>query len=92
MNDKELIIAVAKIANVDGYYTDGWFPGIIGCEIGDADIPWNPLKNNGQAFLLMVSFLPFWEVRYSPEDYEYCNYDGAAATRRAIVKAVINGN
>jgi hypothetical protein len=48
---------------------------------------WNPLTNDGDAFRLMVKCLPFYTVCYSREDYEACNQDGLAATRRAIVRA-----
>ena len=89
LNDRELVELAAKAVGIDGHYTEGWFPGIIGNDIGDADVPWNPLKNNGQAFSLMVNMLPFWEVKYSLEDYEYCRQDGIAATRRSIVKTVV---
>jgi hypothetical protein len=48
---------------------------------------WNPLTDDGDAFRLMVKCLPFYTVCYSREDYEACNQDGLAATRRAIVRA-----
>lgn len=50
---------------------------------------WNPLTNDGDALRLVVAWLPFYEIKYTREDLDYCNGDPYAAARRAIVKAVI---
>jgi hypothetical protein len=48
---------------------------------------WNPLADDGDALRLAVKCLPFHVLKYAPQDYELCNKDGLAATRRAIVRA-----
>jgi hypothetical protein len=81
-SDRELLEAAAKAAGMDiEWQPCGWaHNNETGCE-------WNPLTDDGDAFRLMVRCLPFYTVCYSREDYEACNRDGLAATRRAIVRA-----
>ena len=87
MTDRELLEAAAKAAGLTiGAWSDNY--GAFkyrGVEPGKSW--WNPLTDDGDAFRLMVRCLPFYTVCYSREDYEACNRDGLAATRRAIVMA-----
>ena len=46
----------------------------------------DPLNDDGDAFRLAVK-LGNWSLIYSDDDWERCNHDGYAATRRAIVRA-----
>lgn len=53
---------------------------------------WNPLYDDGDALRLAVQCLPFYTLKYTREDWEYCDQDGVAATRRAIVRRVVENN
>ena len=46
---------------------------------------WDPLNDDGDAFRLAVQ-LDMTDLYYSTDDWELCNHDGFAATRRAIVR------
>lgn len=98
--DRELLELAAKAAGIIGAWAGGPFPGIVGSQIGDVDVPWNPLRNDGQALRLAVKLgiSPNW----GGFDVEICaKHSGArnfcyvephdsdpyAATRRAIVRA-----
>lgn len=54
MTDRELLELAAKAAGVQGHYRDGSFNGIVEPVIGGGDVPWNPLRNDGQALRLAV--------------------------------------
>ena len=49
-------------------------------------VKWNPLTDDGDALRLAVK-LGIWTLTYSDDDWECCDHDGYAATRRAIVRA-----
>lgn len=88
MTDRELTELAAKAAGIEGEWGNEKY-----IEHYEGFIPtgwlraWNPLDNDGDAFRLAVKVLPFHVLSYTREDYEYCNEDGLAATRRAIVRA-----
>ncbi len=87
-SDRELLEAAARAAGFANYTMRGDSVFVeTGAARGDAGYYWNPLTDDGDAFRLMVKCLPFYTVCYSREDYEACNQDGLAATRRAIVRA-----
>ena len=82
MTDLELLELAAKAAGeltTDWYGNAAYFDGVLK--------RWNPLADDGDAFRLAVKCLPFHTLSYTREDYELCNEDGLAATRRAIVRA-----
>ena len=91
MIDKELLEFAAKAA---GYVSEwkfldplngrvqGWY-----LVLGDGRTIFDPLTDDGDAFRLAVKCLPFHVLQFTSEDYEHCNQDGRAATRRAIVRA-----
>lgn len=55
MNDtKELLQFAAKAAGIVGTWQEPPFAGIIEPVLGGADMPWNPLQNDGQALRLAV--------------------------------------
>lgn len=91
--DRELLEFAAKAAGIPlrvvgaepGYYA--LYPGRDGVEKFCCMDNWNPLTDDGDAFRLAVACLPFYTLQYAKEDYEICNLDGIAATRRAIVRA-----
>jgi hypothetical protein len=87
MTDRELLEAAAKAAGLTiGAWSDNYGAFMYrGVEPGKSW--WNALTDDGDAFRLMVRCLPFYTVCYSREDYEACNRDGLAASRRAIVRA-----
>lgn len=90
MTDQELLEFAAKAIGYRVFYTE---PSLISGTVyqcffdGEWQADWNPLKNDGDAFRLALKCLPFHVLQYTSEDYEYCNQDGCAATRRAIVRA-----
>lgn len=101
-NERELVELAAKAAGIKGAWQDGWFPGIVGQEIGDADVPWNPRRNDGQALRLAVKLglCMTIDLEFGGEtevwDYgaiggvweaESHNQDPYAATRLAITRA-----
>ena len=89
MTDKELLELAVKTVGFANWSYVGGSPGIcveLGASRGDITSYWNPLKNDGDAFRLMVKFDLWQTVRCSrrvlgeePDMY--------AATRRAIVRA-----
>ena len=102
MTDKELLELAAKAAGSpisEGYFeeTDRFSAWVYMC--GDWLDYWNPLENDTDAFRLMVK--TFIEVGYDVTDnevfagganelgceFESCDTDPYAATRRAIVRA-----
>lgn len=101
--DRELLELAAKAAGITGTWQDGPFPGIVGGAIGDVDVPWNPLRNDGQGLRLAVRlnmhvivdgenthvrvYARHWAT--ADEGYGACGFgqDKDAATRRAIVRA-----
>ena len=96
MKDRKLLKLAAKAANLgtvifenasddDGYDSGVWSYTWIREKSGKL-LDWNPLENDGDALRLAVQCLPFHILEYTAEDYEYCNQDGFAATRRAIVR------
>lgn len=100
MTDRELLELAAKAAGIDGAYRAGMFPGFVGSDIGGADVPWNPLHNDGQALRLAARLgllvdtirRGFKEgnvcaVHSTGAFYEPKQPDPYAATRRAIVRA-----
>lgn len=76
--DRELLENAAKAA---GYWNTDF-------NCYDGAIAWNPLTDDGDAFRLAIKCLPFHTLKYSREDYDHCQQDPYAATRRAIVRAV----
>lgn len=98
--DRELLELAALAAGIAGTWQDGPFFGIIGSAIGDMDVPWNPLRNDGQALRLAVKLAidfkvrndaTWWDCQESEGvvywSHEPHNGDPLAATRRAIVRA-----
>ena len=87
MSDRELLEAAAKAAGLTlGAWSDDYGAFMYrGVEPGKSW--WNALTDDGDALRLAVRCLPFYTLRYTREDYEACNQDGLAATRRAIVRA-----
>jgi hypothetical protein len=95
--DRELLELAAKAAGIEGCYQDGMFTGIIEPVIGGGDVPWNPLKNDGQALRLAVKLrmdvkqwnsLAIAAVEWDKHAEENTTtQDPCAATRRAIVRA-----
>lgn len=94
--DRELLELAAKAA---GYtvlgvesqdeYSEGRHAGSIVLECKDEhDWPFSfePLTDDGDALRLAVK-LEISTLYYSDDDWEHCNRDGYAATRRAIVRA-----
>jgi hypothetical protein len=89
-NDRELLELAAKAAGyTDCIYVDGFGMAMHGAVFHDGKpvITWNPLIDDGDALRLAVKCLNFYTLQYSDEDWEHCNHDGYAATRRAIVRA-----
>lgn len=96
--DKELLGLAAKAAGIAGEWVDDYNPthdyfyqgnhsGFYAGDFIDGSCTvWNPLTNDGDALRLAVK-LGNWSLTYSDDDWEYCNHDGYAATRRAIVRA-----
>lgn len=88
MNDRELLTLAAKAAGIE----------IVDCTCRHEQWPfkyaegqgrrghWNPLTDDGDALRLAVK-LNMDTLYYSDDDWEHCNRDGYAATRRAIVRA-----
>ena len=95
MTDRELLELAAKAAGIDGTYRDGMFPGIVEAVIGGCDVPWNPLRNDGQALRLAVKLSLLVDclshcARPLPDSIEWqegSGPDACANTRRAIVRA-----
>lgn len=86
MTDKAMLDLAAKAYGIELEWQEeaaGKFPAY---KHGDAYVLWNPLLDDGDAFRLAVRCLPFHVLSYTREDYEACNEDGRAATRRAIVR------
>lgn len=88
MTDRELLELAAKAAGIEGSWHEqnsayasptGW--------LMPNGHTWNPLTDDGDAFRLAVKCLPFHTLQYSREDYDHCQQDPYAATRRAIVRA-----
>ena len=86
MTDKEMTEIAALAAGIPGHFGLGgttnnfWredFPGT----------KWDPLHDDGDAFRLAVR-CNISSLSYTAEDYDYCNQDGLAATRRAIVRTI----
>lgn len=97
--DRELLEWAAKAAGITGTWQDWPISGLIGSNIGDMDVPWNPLRNDGQALRLAVKlgigvlYSDFtgeagarWN-RGAERLTEYGSDEPYAATRRAIVRA-----
>ena len=80
MKDRELLSWAAKAAAIEYSSTEDQ-----GLSLASGKY-WNPLEDDGDALRLAVMCLPFHILQYTAEDYEYCNQDGFAATRRAIVR------
>lgn len=81
MQGRELLKLAAKAAEIEYSSTEEQGLSLITGEY------WNPLDDDGDALRLAVTCLPFHILQYTAEDYKYCNEDGFAATRRAIVRA-----
>ena len=82
MTDRELLELAAKAAGIFDLRFDN------NCvAYRNVHIEWNPLTDDGDAFRLAVKCLPFHTLQYSREDYDHCQQDPYAATRRAIVRA-----
>lgn len=90
--DKELLELAAKAAGIAGeyrsYYVEAYNKDFFGIAVKGASSCsfWNPLTDDGDALRLAVK-LGIWTLTYSDDDWEYCDHDGYAATRRAIVRA-----
>ena len=80
MKDRELLSWAAMAAAIEYSSTEDQ-----GLSLASGKY-WNPLEDDGDALRLAVMCLPFHILQYTAEDYEYCNQDGFAATRRAIVR------
>ena len=94
MTDSELLEFAAKANGRPWKWVESKYgykvPGMLvrdGAHEVDYYFAWNPLEDDGDAFRLAVKVLPFYVLKYTAEDYEYCHGDGLAATRRAIVRA-----
>lgn len=87
--DRELLEWAAKAAGITGTWQDWPISGLIGSNIGDMDVPWNPLRNDGQALRLAVKLhLPVEAmIAFVAEREPDWEKDPYAATRRAIVRA-----
>ena len=79
MTDRKLLELAAKAAGHD-------IPGIRWDDVAAEYVNWNPLTDDGDALRLAVS-IEMLDISYSNEDWDVCNHDGYAATRRAIVRA-----
>ena len=98
-DDKTLLELAAKAAGIKGAWQDGPFEGLVGVAINEVDIPWNPLRNDGQALRLAVKLglgisIPLANKRTDVVTFSgpiisaiEAHGDPYAATRRAIVRA-----
>ena len=95
MSDGELLELAAKAAGIEwfGYYGDD----AVECQFLDigtnAVVPWNPLTDDGDALRLAVKLNMTLAVGIARSDagefteFDMCDTDPDAATRRAIVRA-----
>ena len=82
MTEREMLIRAAKVAGIElPEYWDF-------CHSYSRTF-WNPLRDDGDAFRLAVKCLPFYQLTYNRDEWESSGKNGYAATRLAIVKAVL---
>ena len=90
--DRELLELAAKAAgftldwDVPAHASPWRMTGTPGEDDYGPAAMWNPLADDGDALRLAVT-MSFMTLTYHDEDWERCQHDGYAATRRAIVRA-----